>query len=157
MKQEIEITKVDYFFDKFKYSGLNNFESLSKGGKTKKKITLAVYKSILLKFFTVYFYDLYFLKRKMYFFFGGEIMLNKCGNWIRDRKLGGLKKAAESIGWFWFNRPCKRFEYAFKLKKQTGSSNRLPLIENEWKESNDVGILKTLSQLKKEGYIIGKK
>jgi hypothetical protein len=146
---EIEVTKVDYFYKKFHFSGLNNFESLSPK-KSHQRVSYKLYKEILLKFFTIYFYDVYFLKRSMYFFFGGDLMLNKCGNWIRENKKEGLKKANSSVGLFWFNRPCKRFEYAFKLKKQTGSSNRLPVIENEWKESNDIGLLKTLTVLKKE-------
>jgi hypothetical protein len=146
---EIEVIKVDYFYNKFNYSGLNNFESLSPK-KAHQRVSYKLYKEILLKFFTIYFYDVYFLKRSLYFFFGGSLKINKCGNWIRENKKEGLKKANWSIGLFWYNRPCRRFEYAFKLKKQTGSSNRLPIIENEWKKSNDIGLLKTLCELKKE-------
>jgi hypothetical protein len=115
------------------------------------KINIGLYKKILLKFLTIYFYDVYFLNKPLYFLFGGNIRLNKCGNWIKKNwkknTQNELIKTSQSIGLFWYNRPSFRFEYAMKIKKLTGSSNRLPVIENEWKQSKNVDDLLTVNNL----------
>ena len=127
---------IGFFFEKYEEEK-NRFESLS-DKKEHQKVTIKLYKEIILKFLTIYFYDVYFFNRPFYFFLGGKIRLNKCGNWIRkDRSHGSngsLKKVRQTLGLFWYDRILYRHEFSFKLKKLTGSTNRLPKIEKESEE-----------------------
>ena len=146
------------FYLEFEKSKCNNFPSLSPI-KEHQKVSLKLYKKIILKFLTIYFYDVYFFNRPYYFLLGGKVMLNRCGGWIRRDHSKGvaktrLKSVRDTLGLFWHQRAISRFEFCLKLKKLTGSTGRLPRIEKEWLAANDVGELKTVPQLKEEGLTI---
>lgn len=148
MPNKRETIKIDFIYEKFKNSGLNYFESLSEK-KTKRKIDKRTYRKIVKRFFSIYFNEVYFLNRRFYFLFGGYITKVRCGNWIRETKnKKSFSKASHSIGLFWYNRPCARFWFSFTLRKMKGSSNQIPKIEKDWKNSNDIFQL-PLSKVKK--------
>lgn len=145
-----ETFTIAHFFRKFNYSGLNNFPEI-KGPKKDQKLTEKQHKSIIKKFLTIYFYEVYFFKRPVYFLFGGRIMKTRCGNWIRKVKSSEkLTITNHSVGLFWFFRPCARFWFSMNIKKVSGSTNAIPKIEKEWKNENDITSLPLSSMTKKE-------
>lgn len=153
-----ETFKIKDSFNKFNYSGLNNFPSISKF-KKHQKIDFKKYKSIIKKYFTIYFYEVYFLNFDIYFFLGGKITKTRCGNKIASQKTkdGKLITINPSVGLLWYNRPSSRWWFSLSIKKQAGSTNMLPLIEKEWKAENDVGMLphygKKIQEIRKENKI----
>ena len=148
------------FFKEFDNPKTNKFPSLQEVN-GHQRVTFQLYRQIIIKFLTIYFYDVYFLNRPFYFFLSGNLMLNKAGNTIRENRIVGnkivpFKKIGQTINLCWYNRPCERFFRCIKIKKLSGSTNRLPLIEKEWKQSNDVDKLPSIDTLRQIQPIVKK-
>ena len=101
-----------------------------------------------------------FLNKTYYFPLTGKLRLNKCGGWIRkdesNYKVGiqnKIKKTSTSVGYFWYDRPITSLLYT-TLKKMTGSSNKLPVLEKEFKSFFNVEKLKFARELKKDHKIV---
>lgn len=137
----MESFRIDHFYRSFKRSGLNHFPSLSKF-KKHQKVSKSLYRKIISSYLRIYFYEAYFIDRKIYFFFGGYLFKVRCGNWIkpssRDKK---YEIANHAIGLFWSERPCPRFWFSIKIRKLKGKANIIPKIEKEWKSENDITLL----------------
>lgn len=119
------------------------------------ELSYGEYRAIMLRYFSIYTNELVFMKKPMYFPLTGKVMLNKCGNWIRTDqsnmevfKKRVKKEVGHSLGFFWHHRPIQSFRF-IRLIKSSGSTNRLPAIEKQWKEANDITLLKKSSELKK--------
>ena len=142
--------KIDYFFNKFNRSGLNHFSTVSKN-KKHQRIDLKRYKSIIGNYFRIYFNELYYLKKPMYFFFGGRMQLARCGNFIfQNPKTGKYVTAGNAIGLYWNRRPCMRFWVSIDVRKMSGINNYLTKLEQDWKNHNEITLLPLLTNLIKE-------
>lgn len=121
-----------------------------------KKIDFGMYKKIISKFLFIYVSEVIFMNKTYYFPMTGRIMLNKCGNWIKKDEsnykvgqLNQLKKTNWSLGFFWYERLFSSLMFT-KLKKMTGSTNILPLLERDYKKTNNIDNLKTANELKEK-------
>ena len=134
------------------------FEFLNKDNKipvkTKNKVSFEIYKKIISKFLFIYVNEVLFLNKTYYFPLTGKIMLNKCGGWIRrdesNHRVGStnsIKKTSSSVGFFWYDRPIGSMFFT-KIKKMTGSSNILPVLEKEFKKTFNIEKLKFSKELK---------
>jgi hypothetical protein len=146
----LERIKINQIFSLFANSGKNNFPEMINKNKADQKLSISEYKKIIKQYFNIYFYEVYFLKRPYYFFFGGKLKLGRCGNFIRKNAKNGKPIAGKSIGLLWYDRPSPRFWFSIDILKLTGSTNSLPKIEREWKEKNDVSLLPLISRLRKD-------
>ena len=92
------------YYEYFNNTNKNRFISLS-GKKTRPGIvSFELYKKIIYQYLRIYFYELVLGKeKKLYFFLGGWLYLNKCGNWIRTDK-SNLKVIQENkLILYWLN------------------------------------------------------
>lgn len=133
---------VDHFFDLFNKEKRRyppSFFCISKPSKLKrpKPIGHVLYKTIILEYLKIYFFNLYTNKGSMYFPLGGFLKKVVYPKWSRMQSRGSSKKqlceADKAIGLFWYLRPSVRMYYMVKIKKLTGSSNRLPKLESRFK------------------------
>lgn len=112
------------------------------------------YKLIIKTFLRIYFYEAYFLKNHVYFFFGGRLIKNKIPNKIvksilkaQNNRVISIK---ENVGLLWFNRPFPKFK-DFIFKKLVGTGKAIKIIEKEWLKENDTSFLPTLDELYQNG------
>jgi hypothetical protein len=133
---------VDYFYDAFakeKRRYPPSFFCISNPDKRKRKkpIDHILYKKIILEYLKIYFYDFYMKSGSMYFPLGGFLKKVVYPKWRRFQGRGTSKKEMcetdKAIGMFWYLRPSSRMHYMLKIKKLTGSSNRLPKMEAHFK------------------------
>lgn len=127
---------IGYFFDIFdkqKRRYPPSFFCVSNPSKLirKKPVKSLLYRKIVLEYLKFYFYDFYMKKESVYFPLGGFVKKIIYPKW-RNKKQPG-KGSDGSIGLFWYQRPSSRMFYMVKLKKLTGSSNRLPKMEQQFK------------------------
>ena len=142
--------RIDYFWSKFKYSGLNNFESLS-DVKKYQKIDKKIYLKIVKRFFLVYFNEVFYLNRPMYFVFGGEVIRVRVGNFILSRNY--VKTYINScISFLWYNRPMQSFFDNCRINLMNGKDELCPMaaLRRQWTRENDVGELPAMKQKLKE-------
>lgn len=142
INSETQSVGIDYFFDiyhKDKRRYPPSFFCVSNPSKLKRKkpVDHILYRKIVLEYLKLYFFDLYSNKGGMYFPLGGFLKKVVYPKWRRFQARGNSKpKLCEtngSIGLFWYMRPSSRMYYMIKLKKLTGSSNRLPKLEDRFK------------------------
>jgi hypothetical protein len=133
---------VDHFFDMFSKEKRRyppSFFCISKPSKLKRKkpIDHILYRKIILEYLKLYFFDFYLKKGALYFPLGGFLKKVLYPKWSRFQARGSSKKQISgtegSIGLFWYMRPSSRMYYMVKIKKLTGSSNRLPKLESRFK------------------------
>lgn len=108
------------------------------------KISKQLHRKIILEYWDIYFKELYFNESKSYFLFGGTLQLILYPE--RMIKAPDLKFKPASIGFFWYQRPSVLFHKFIKFIKLTGSSNRLPKIENIFKKNQDIDLIITFDK-----------
>lgn len=140
----MESISMNAFYRKFNYSGLNNFPELSKFKKNQ-KLDRNQYVAIVKQYLSIYFNEVYFMKRPFYFFLGGKIKLVRCGGWIND-----TSEAKPAIGLMWYDRPSDHWWFSVSIRKMSGRDRPVPVIEKEWKKKNDVTLLPLASKEKKK-------
>ena len=157
-KKKVEVISIKNAIEDFFNSKISLYYKPQNSTK-REKITPVLYREVIFKFFRIYIYQLIFGKDILYFPFGGKATIVRCGKWIKKdlsnrevAKKNILKKTDHSLGVFWYDRPFIRYFY-FKLRKMTGSSNHFPLIEAEYKKSNDISILETTKMMKEKYHI----
>jgi len=159
-KSKIEVLSVKYFFDMFQLEKRRYPPSLfCLGEKTRKKkpqpVPLSLYKKIILEYFKVYFYDFYMNESPIYFFLGGFLKKVIYKKWARKMAKGKAEKKFSrsdgAIGLYWYMRASQKMFYMVKIKKLTGSSNRLPEIENLYKDNFNKDLLPIFSSEFKRG------
>lgn len=137
----------NYFFEKF---GINDcYKDFTSNG-NHFSLTGVEYRTIIKTFLTIYCYEIFFLKYPIYFLFGGKIVKNKIPAKVIRSKLKSqnneLISLKESVGFYWYDRPFKKFE-EFTFKKLSGKTSKLQEIQKEWLKENDVSFLPTLHEL----------
>lgn len=111
-----------------------------KKGKRPINVSESLYKKILLEYFDIYFKEIYFIDGPSYFLYTGALEKVKYRpRFIMNR--GVKKKIDASIGFMWFQRPSELFFVSCRIKKLTGSSNRLPAIEKIYKNNFDINLI----------------
>lgn len=103
-------------------------------------VSISLYKKILMEYLDIYFKEIYFLNGPSYFLYTGILEKVK----YRPRVIinRGIKKIIlSSIGFMWYHRPSELFFICCKLKKLTGSTNKLPEIEKIYKNNFDVNLI----------------
>ena len=106
--------------------------------KGKSRISFSIYKKIVFTYFKIYFNEFYFEKNAIYFPFGGYLKKIKYRTWKQFQQLQSdptkkvLKSSEEAIGFFWYMRPSEKMYVKVKLKKLTGTTNQIPMIERNY-------------------------
>lgn len=138
-----EIYKIDFFYKKFQKEKRRYHPScFDTENPTKltrpKEVEFVLYKKIVSTYLRIYFLDLYFRMRPMYFFLTG--MMKTCK--LRDYGTEGSK-----TGLFWYLRPNEKFSYKYcVLNKLRGSRNALPKIDRLWRNTYSPEILPILAE-----------
>ncbi len=121
------------------------------GRQNKIDIPVILVKKIIKTFLEIYFIDLYFSGKKvLYFFLGGRMRLVAIAPIL---SIQHHKMTRTTIGWHWFERPCREVWLYVKLRKRTGSTNIIPKFDNRYIKENDVDMLQTAQSAKKQGII----
>lgn len=135
------------FFNRFEKKGLNNFRSLGYYKKDR-KIKFSTWRTIIMTYFQIYFYELFFLKKPYYFFLGGLMRICLIPPKKKTNKGKNIFFSKPNVGIFWYNIPCRRLLESVKVKQLKGSTNRFPKLSNLWKQSNDPYLLPSSFDLK---------
>ena len=126
------VFNVKDFFDDFEKSKKNDFKVLGKRKKDR-KITLGQYKLILKTYFSIYFYEIFFIDKISYFFLGGYYQRAKVSQFI-DRNSN--KIIPETISGIWFQRATKYLYLYTFFNLQRGSTNLIAKIRKDFKSNN---------------------
>lgn len=153
-----EVYGLKYFYSKFdkKYTPALLGE---KKGIRPKKITISLYEKILMEYLDIYFKEIYFINGPSYFLYTG--MLQKVKYRPRVIINRNIKKIiSSSIGFMWYQRPSELFFLCCKLVKLTGKTNKIPKIENLYKNNFDMNLIVNFEdaiqneKLKSNNYIL---
>lgn len=125
-----------HFYDNFNKPRHNNFRSLGYK-KAQRKVSYTLYCKIIKRFLLIYFYEVFFIDKPLFFFLGGKLIRCRISNFFTDR--GVLINKTISV--VWYLRPEKSMVSKFRIDLQKGSSNIIPKLRREFCESNDVGLL----------------
>lgn len=147
---DIEVLNIGHFYELFRLEKRRYAPSLFcvdkkvKRGK-KQEVSLKLYKKIILEYLKMYFFDVYSNNRPIYFPLGGFMKKVTYPKWVRFMAKGKSEKRISggdnAIGLFWYQRPSPKMFYMVKLKKLTGSSNRLPVAEKFYLDNFNKDIL----------------
>lgn len=138
-KDKIETYGLKYFHQEFKKKYPPTMLGEKKGIRPV-NVSVSLYKQILMEYLDIYFKEIYFLNGPSYFLYTGILEKVK----YRPRVIinRGIKKIiSSSIGFMWYHRPSELFFICCKLKKLTGSTNKLPEIEKIYKNNFDVNLI----------------
>lgn len=160
-KVKTEVFSVDYFYKLFtreKRRYPPSFFCTDK--KTKlirpKSVDKKLFKKIILEYFKMYFFEVYMKQSAIYFPLGGfmkKVKYSKWNAWMPKGKAGKkLNQSDGAIGLFWYQRASKKMAYMVMLKKLTGSSNRIPKIEEIYKTNFNKDLLPIFEQEIKKQY-----
>lgn len=134
-----EVYGVKYFHEQFKKKYPPTMLGEKKGVRPK-KISRSLYQKILMEYLDIYFKEIYFLEGPSYFLYTGDFTKVKYRPRVIINK--GIKKIiSSSIGFMWYHRPSELFFLCCKLKKLTGNTNRLTLIEKIYKNNFDINLI----------------
>lgn len=148
---DLEVLNINFFYKLFLKEKKSYDPSLFCIGKKtrkkrKRKVTIKEYRKVIYTYLKIYFYELYLLKKPMYFFFGGFMKIVLYPTWKRLQKRGFNKKeelheSERAFGLFWYMRPTKRYHFMIKLVKLTGKTNMIPKIESVFTRAEDKDLL----------------
>ena len=155
-KKKTEVINIDYFFAKFEKEKRRyppSFFCTDKEVKAKRTqfVDFRLYKKIVLEYFKMYFFDFYMTQKAIYFPLGGFMKKVRFDSGVKSQR----KKKAYSdgaIGFFWYQRPSKKMAYMVLIKKLTGSSNRIPKIEELYKSNFNKDLLPIFDREIKKQY-----
>jgi len=144
-KPKPEVLNIKFFFEIFnkenhKYARelFHTDHKVKRGGR--QKVDKKLYKRIVLEFFKMYFFEFFSINKSLYFPFGGYIKKVVYPTWVRfqkGRKAGGDK----ALGIYWYLRPSQKMYFMVELKKLTGTTNRIPVLEAHYKNSFNKDLL----------------
>lgn len=134
---------INHFYNIYKKEKRPEYPSLFSFNKKTRKVNFVEFKLIVKTFLTIYFKELYFLKKPKPFFFGGYLKLVIYNKWIHKQKVPYKNEYKHSqnnnaVGLFWYLRPSRYFYKRLKLIKLTGKYNALPKIEKTIKQNEDI-------------------
>lgn len=145
-------TKFDAVYDsEFFYSQYDRKyspELLGLKGKRPVKIDKSLYDKILREYWDLYFKEIYFLNKPIYFLYTGSLEKVLCSPTVIKTK---IKKVTNSvINLFWSKRPNQMFFCMVKFAKLTGKQNAIPKIELMYKNNFDINLIANFEQVIKE-------
>ena len=144
VNQEERISfKIDYFYKKF----VSNNRFIESLGEKKKEQTISfqLYRKIIKTFFLIYFNEVFFSTKPLYFMLGGVLERVRITPF---RALNNhLIKSTVSV--IWYLRPMNTMS-ACSIRLMNGSTGAMPKLRNQWAEENDLGLLKSKPERKNE-------
>lgn len=156
---KLDVKNIDYFYRKFssehkKYRPAQFQTDKKTKLRRKQPVSFSLFKKIIKEYFKLYFFDLYTDNAVLYFPLGGFLKKVTYPTWTHFMSKGKSKKqrsgGQNAIGLFWFLRPSAKMFYLVKLKKLTGSTNRLPKVEENYNRIYNKDLLPIFkSELKK--------
>lgn len=156
---DLEVLTIKYFYNLFlkeKKSYAPSLFSINKKTrkKRKRKVELKEFKKVIYAYLKIYFYELYFLKKPMYFFLGGFMKVVLYHTWTGVQRRGTKQKkefheSEKAFGLFWYMRPTMKTHYFVKLKKLTGTTNIIPRIEKTFSQTEDKDLLPIFTEERK--------
>ena len=145
MEERITITSKDWY-NMFARSGENNFPVLGKG--KRKKLSFMQWRTILITFFEIYFYEVFFIKKYHYFFLTGLMTIVQIKPKLKTNKGKKVFMPEVGVGICWFKRPIIELHRRVKVKMLKGSSHRFPKLIARYKEKHDPYNLETSYEFK---------
>ncbi len=135
------------FYDNFNNAKprLNYFPELGKKS-TERKLSYGLYCKIIKRFLLIYFYEVFFLDKPLFFILGGKIVRCRISPFIDN----GKRSIKKTISIFWYLKPYYCHKDLFLIQLQTGKRNTIPKLRREFLESNDVGLLPLKKDMIKE-------
>ena len=123
----------------------------NKKSRKKEQITYRLFALIVLEYFKVYFHDLLFNSKDLYFFLGGRMTLCVLPKRIRVKvKNLNLNNLRDNLAFFWYLKPSKRHNYIVQVKKAHGSLTHAKKLETKAIEMNMLELFPNFKQLKKD-------
>lgn len=153
-KPKPQVLNIDYFYklyEKEKKKYPPSFFCVNKPTKLirKKSVPLRLYKKIILQYLKIYFFDFYITTKYIYFPLGGFLKKVLYAKWVGtfQRGITGETNSGSegAIGLFWYMRASMKMAFMVKIKKLTGSSNRIPKIEAIFEQRLDKDLLPTFT------------
>jgi hypothetical protein len=146
---EMHVLSVKDFYKKFKSEKRRYHPSLFCTDKPtklirEKEVPEKLFKKIILEYLKMYFFQFYNEQKSIYFPLGGfmkKVRYPKWNAWMPKGKGKKQLSKNEAIGLFWYQRASKKMQYMVCLRKLTGSSNRIPKIEEFYKNNFNIDLL----------------
>ena len=142
----------DYFYKRYKFKYLP--EQIGFRGKIPRKVSLAVYKQIVNEYFDIYFKEIYHNNEKSYFLYTGTmekiLYSEKIMKHTNADGTPTLRKAGQTVGIMWYERPSVLFHFGVKIKKI--SSGRLSKIEKFFKSTTDINLIANFEKVYKQQF-----
>lgn len=132
------------FYDNFNASGKNRFRSLRKINQ--EQISYTLYCKIIKRFLLIYFYEVFFLDKPLFFLLGGKLKKCRISKFFTKRNV----LINETVSFVWFMIPFNSLFARLRIDIQKGSSNIMPKLRKEFCQTNDVGLLPLKKELQKE-------
>ena len=142
--ERVQITSRD-FYNNFNKKRINKFDSLGKK-KADKAITYTTYCKIIKRFLLIYFYEVFFINKSLFFFLGGRLVRCK----ISSFRIGKGIMINKTISVFWYMMPDISMIGSFSVVLQKGSTNVIPKLRREFCKTNDIDLLPLKMDLKKK-------
>ncbi len=144
-RNEIRLVyNIAYFYGKFlqKYRYLDSLEGKRKKDK---KLTYRQYRLIVKTYLKIYFYEVFYIDRPLYFCLTGKLMRVRTTAFTMNNT-----KLSPSITVIWYLKYLQTLDYLCTIKLMNGSTSLIAKIRKQWKNENDLGMLPMISVKKKE-------
>lgn len=146
-KNEIRLVyNIAYFYGKFikenKY-----IDSLAGKRKKDRILTLKQYKLIIKTYLKIYFYEVFYIDRPLYFCLSGRLTRVRVTPFTIFRNNIKLKAAITIV---WYLKYLKSMDSHCTIKLMNGSSSAVSKIRQQWAKENDLGLLPMIIVKRKE-------
>lgn len=139
-----EFYKSDYFYSNFKKNH-RFIESLPGKRKKDRVLTYTQWKKIIYTYFKVYFFELFYIDKPLYFILSGRAIRVRTTPFLTPKK--ALIKS--SITMLWYLKPLYSLGRC-RINFIRGSNGIMPKIRQEWAKNNDVSLLPMIRETKKK-------
>lgn len=142
--------KYNYFFNEFKKRKLKfdkktHFNYKIKTSKRKIEVEEKLHKEVIMKYFDIYFKELYFVDKPKYFFLSGKVEKGQTKKYFHY-KMNQIQESV-GIGLVWFERPSLSYLTNVMMRKAMSPLHRLKKLEVMYRKYNDPNSLKLTKEI----------
>lgn len=145
-KNEIRLVyNIVYFYNRFLQK--HKYIDSLKGKKKKDNVlTLKQYKLIVKTYFKIYFYEVFYINKPLYFCLTGRLMRVR----VTPFTVGKNVKLTSAITILWYLKCLRTMHTHCTIKLLRGSSSSISKIRQQWVKENDLGLLPMIMVKKEE-------
>lgn len=140
------IYNINYFYKKFSRSN-KYIDSLDYRFKKQKVLTFAQYKLIIRTYFKIYFYELFYGDKPLYFCLTGKLMKARVTPFTLVQKNIKISAAITAL---WYNKLLRTLNTQCKIRLLNSSTGKFAAMRQEYSKNNDLGLLPMISKKKQE-------